>query len=1053
MGIQMDDQLVGNSTELSPLVERNSQLGAWHSLRQTILFAGRFGHLAISLVVIVIVAYILGRALLVGPVGNDAPLHISYATWIDKWFPSIPQWYPLHGGGISIQRAYPVLSHWMVAAIHRVSDLSILQSFRLLSFVSIVATSVGIYLFCWSVLRNQTAGLIGAVLFLLSPVAWTWIYREGYLAFTVSTAGVPIALLSFDKYLALAVQDSNTTRRRLWFLMTVIVSSLATLAHAVTGAGIAVGMILYVVFLTLALGRGRRWDMLRQGARATFVCAIVWAGLIAFWAAPIFFYGRIANREGLNIIPSHLTTRLYLGELFGTTPWESIRSFPNMSFPPVLAVLFLSGALFAGFYSRKALALTLVGVTAIGYVITPEIRAALTGIAPFSQFLSGPRSLLVLAEVILPAIAGYGMWALARTLIAPREFFGMIRGKASASHDFSVASLFYGGLASIAALVLAGGAIYLMRSSSTNDPWRINYGLERRGFDIRDIWRQGSHTEDVISQLSPDNFQPFYLEDGDSALEGAAQLAGYLPEVDLLRIDISPHLGRYAQNLVSFSTASQINTYTFNANLMHAMWGVQQNVFYSDEIGKTEYGTPETLNETAKWFGIEYSFIQTHEDSSPLYEAAGWKKIIEDGKVELWRYPDFPDLATASGRPLILVISRDDIRAYEQVFRIATQGVLPYDEYLIVQGREDVDSYSLEELQAFDVVFLHGYAYENSVRAWGVLEQYVEQGGALYVDTGWQWTVPEWEFLHAPRVLPVSTLKWTNYGLAADYVLSAPEISGEVDPTEFAPLIWENGPWGVSGANPEDVRQWGQVVLSAAGRPLVVAGEYGEGRVVWSGMNLVAHAFDQENDEEIMLLHNLVAWLTAAATSGEYSVTVTRDHPDRVEFDFYVPAGARSSLYWREAYYPAWHAYLETDDARRQELPIHRGGPGFMLMPIESVSGNVSVELVWETPLNERVAAIISLLTVVALGAFIVDGLLFGGQWFVELQSRLRGRWIKRNPKPKGSVEWLSDSTNPDEISPDQLHPDRPPATDQTHLQAGEIDIGPTLPPIQSERT
>jgi len=44
------------------------------------------------------------------------------------------------------------------------------------------------------------------------------------------------------------------------------------------------------------------------------------------------------------------------------------------------------------------------------------------------------------------------------------------------------------------------------------------------------------------------------------------------------------------------------------------------------------------------------------------------------------------------------------------------------------------------------------------------------------------------------------------------------------------------------------VRDWGKVVLSAAGQPLIVAGEYGQGRVIRSGRNLILPANDNQND-------------------------------------------------------------------------------------------------------------------------------------------------------------------------------------------------------------
>jgi hypothetical protein len=326
----------------------------------------------------------------------------------------------------------------------------------------------------------------------------------------------------------------------------------------------------------------------------------------------------------------------------------------------------------------------------------------------------------------------------------------------------------------------------------------------------------------------------------------------------------------------------------------------------------------------------------------------------------------------------------------------------------MVEGDLPVDEYSLDELQRFDAVFLQGYTYNDRARAWNLLERYVRQGGALYVDTGWQWTVPDWESDPAPEVLPVARMTWTDYGTTNDYRLEAPEISGDIDASEFASLTWDGQPWGVSGMSREEVREWGQVVLSAAGNPLIVAGRYGDGRVIWSGMNLVAHAYDKDNQEEVRLLHSLIAWLIADRGSGDYAITVTREDPDRVEFHASLPATQRTTLYWREAYYPAWHAYLVSTDGNRQRLPIYRGGPRLMLIPIPASSGNLDIVLRWETPLVERLAAILSMLTLGALCGFVADGLFLRGRVTSGIRDRLNLR--RRRDKPRGRVEWLESS-------------------------------------------
>jgi len=219
----------------------------------------------------------------------------------------------------------------------------------------------------------------------------------------------------------------------------------------------------------------------------------------------------------------------------------------------------------------------------------------------------------------------------------------------------------------------------------------------------------------------------------------------------------------------------------------------------------------------------------------------------------------------------------------------------------------------------------------------------------------------------------------------------------------------------------------------------IVAGEYGDGRVIWSGMNLVAHAYDKENEEEVRFLYDLVAWLTAEKETANYPITVTREHPDRVEFRANVPTETKTMLYWREAYYPAWQAYLEAEDGSRQRLPIHKGGPGFMLISIPASSGELDIVLEWQTPLVERLAGVLSILTLFVLIGFVAEGILFGGRYTSDLRDRVKS--LRRKDKPVGHIAWLDSSKSNwvDSSSPDSVN---------------EINIGEgraSVPPVVQE--
>ena len=949
-----------------------------------------------ALVLISGLSYVLGQDLLNGnALGNDSPLHIAYAEWLNRYFPSIPHWYPIQGAGVSLLHGYPVLPHMVVVGLARVTDLSILQSYRLITFLTYPLTALGVFLLAWRLFRRITIGLVAGVLYLLAPISWTWTFQWGFLSQTLAIVMLPIGILLFDLYYTTMIENPKSPRRRLWLALLVAVFALTLMLHMMVAAGLLGAMILFVLGAWLFSAKGSRFVNMKQGIWSVFQVGILGGLVLAAYIVPFYLYSQVANEGGFNLAPLHQLNRIPIPQFLGLESINPRLVLTRMANPLVTVLFAIIGGLLAFRMDRKGLALFIAVVIASIYSVIPEISFYLRSLSSSLAMIFGLRSMLVNVMVLLPIAAAFGMWAVARLILSPLT---IAKGEYLGSRDSK--TIYRDWAASLGMLGLAVIAIFGIGKINQQKPTALAYGPLNDGIDLNNIWNapEGSQTASLFDLADYENWPEFEINNYDRLIDRSREIAELISEEEPLRIDISPYQGRFAMDLATYANASQINTYTFTTNLIHEAWGYQQNVYYSREDPANEYGNPTSLNNSADWFGTNYVFVDVENDPIEMYEEAGWTLKYEDTNFQIRQNPNPVELAELISRPVILVISKREANGYMNLFRLSNDGLLPFNDVILVEGQENVDDYSLEEMQQFDAVFLHGYDYKNSSKAWNLLEDYVRAGGNIYIETGWEFWVPEWEFELAPEVLPVERLEWTDYGIDPSYQIQFEEIAGQVDTAAFKPLIWEGQPWTLSGAQAEDVRDWGKVILAAADRPLIVAGELGAGRVAWSGMNLMAHAeYLGKNQEELNLLGNIIGWLiqdvTVKANVG--NVQVERESPDSVRFVFDDQQTESAWLLWREAYYPNWSAYL-SDGSLESQVPIMSAGPGFMLMPVGGIDEAASLELRWELSLYEKGAILTSFFGLLFLGALIIDGLLLEGNGLTWLKIAV----LVRIPRP-----------------------------------------------------
>lgn len=295
-------------------------------------------------------------------------------------------------------------------------------------------------------------------------------------------------------------------------------------------------------------------------------------------------------------------------------------------------------------------------------------------------------------------------------------------------------------------------------------------------------------------------------------------------------------------------------------------------------------------------------------------------------------YKHAAPIVSATNVPSMLVIGNDV--AYVNVFQSLVYSNYNSGYVTPVRGNEYIDSYTLEELSKFDVLFLYNYKYYEKDTAWNLLQQYVNNGGGLIVETMGS---PEFNASSIPLPCPVNRTIRPDFGYEWDFTAVDSPVTHEVDFSAFSPAIYnESGtlyPWGVSASYDGNIRSWAKAALYDQGHPIVVAGRYGKGYVVWSGLNIPHHVTLYKNYWESLFISKMIDWVSRVSekTGLKVDYTVNRQHPEKVTVTIY---NKLSGALFKECYFKNWYTYLIDADGKKYRLDIYRAGPDFMYVRI-----------------------------------------------------------------------------------------------------------------------
>lgn len=877
----------------------------------------------VSLVVLGIVSLYLGGGYLQGDLyGSDTPHALEHITYLYRYWPQKALWQPFHGAGLSL-RGINYGAFWLAAMTARVLDWTPIQAVHFWQWSAIYLTSLGTMALGW-LLLGPLAGLLAGLFFLLSQISWIWGSRIGLFSFQTSFFWVPLFFIFFSRHLQLKKRNF-LFKRRLFLILAGAVLALSFWFHLVVGVLIVEAALFFTLFLPSPKTWGRRLLSWLKVSSLGVLLSFSW------WLPFIFYNQHILGGKTNYYTPESLPTvpwRIYLGLIgFSNQNHDIWFSFFAL---PVLVLAAVGTAL--GLWRRNKLVLIGLFLSLVFFFQATAIQFTPTLVRIFPFFFSLVNTRAILMTIIfLPLVASFGAKTIGELI------WGRLQ-KTKLKHSLAWATT----------LLVVGALAWRLDRLPSGYIGRYGSSYGPEGVEILSdcsLSPQAVVLNSFKAAVSPS-------KEGLSLFPFLAKVASLIPSSDNLRGDVTSIRGEYVQAWSLASSLPILHSSDFISVIPIDFWNYQDETFFQAK------GSQEEIEQIAAWLGLDYLVLDKNQD--PLNKFTRWPVVGDVDGIQVRRSPQPVGLTTHSSRPAILFFGDPQQDAYFKWWQLLINGGLDYKKAFIVNGGRKVEDYSPGELSRFDLLFFWGEEYRDLKKTSELIKSYLEQGGRILIDTGWQYTSPWWEEDGLPEWLPVESTHWRsleNWQLTSDVADLEKMVSS------WSPPHWNDQPWGVSVAKKGQLRPRAEalVVDQLTDSVLVARMPVGAGEIIWTGLNLVG--MHQMKDEKGAWLAK--TWLErresrggGESEKGEFPVKVKRLGPERVEIDLEVQSNS-TWLYWRESFYPSWKAELNNGT----QLNFYQGGPGLMLVRLPPNSSKVilSHKLHWTIIVGGGVATLAAL--------------------------------------------------------------------------------------------
>jgi len=211
------------------------------------------------------------------PKGGDTPNALSMIKYLEKWWPHFPRWNTEWGCGYPFLTFYHPLGIVSTFLLSKFLKISIFITYKFIMLVSIISSSVSLYLLSLILLEENIAALISAILYLSTPGSFNNLI---YFGLYLEHLGYPLFLILMfllDLYV-------KTWKKR--FLVISIILYTALLLTHLTAAFETLILLTYLIWIHI-----KNRESFIRFLKTSILFFGFSLSLSAFWYTPFLSFG------------------------------------------------------------------------------------------------------------------------------------------------------------------------------------------------------------------------------------------------------------------------------------------------------------------------------------------------------------------------------------------------------------------------------------------------------------------------------------------------------------------------------------------------------------------------------------------------------------------------------------------------------------------------------------------------------------------------------------------------------------------------------------------